>query len=210
MNNKKMIVILILVFALVLFGASALYSRLSEENTPDQLATQSTAPMTTTQPTVITQVTENPPTDPPETTEEAKLSAPDFTVYDAEGLEVRLSEFIGKPIVLNFWASWCGPCQSEMPDFNEKAQTLEGQVQFLMINMTDGNRETVQTATDFVAGMGYTFPVYFDTTAQAATVYSAYSLPTTYFIDADGYIVAQASGAIDAETLQRGIDMILS
>ena len=116
--------------------------------------------------------------------------------------------FIGKPIALNFWASWCGPCQMEMPDFHEKYLQLGEEVNFLMINMTTG-RETQESAIAFIEKNDYSFPIFYDMQSDAAMTYGAYSLPTTYFIDAEGYAIAQATGAIDAETLQRGIDMIL-
>ena len=73
-----------------------------------------------------------------------------------------------------------------------------------------GGRETLENAQAFIAEQGYTFPVFFDQDADAARTYGAYSLPTTYFIDAEGNAVAQATGAIDRETLQTGIDMIYS
>jgi thiol-disulfide isomerase/thioredoxin len=133
--------------------------------------------------------------------------APDFTVYDADGKAVKLSDYFGKPIVLNFWASWCGPCKMEMPDFQKKYLELGNEVQFLMVNAT-GGRETVESAKSFLAGTEYTFPVLFDADADASATYSVYYLPTTYFIDAQGHLVARAISAIDAETLQRGIDMI--
>ena len=136
------------------------------------------------------------------------MEAPDFTVVDADGTEVKLSDYVGKPIVLNFWASWCSPCKSEMPEFNAAWEELDGEVQFLMVNMTDGARETVESAREYVEGEGFTFPVLFDTKSEAAIAYSAYSLPTTYFIDAEGYVTARAVGAIDGETLQKGLDLI--
>ena len=81
-------------------------------------------------------------------------------------------------------------------------------MQFLMINMTDGSRETVEIASEFIKESGYSFPVFYDTKMDAANTYGAYSLPTTFFIDAEGNAIAQATGAISGETLQRGIDMI--
>ena len=76
-----------------------------------------------------------------------------------------------------------------------------------MVNVTTG-RETMETADAFVEENGYTFPVLYDTRSDAVSAYGAYALPSTFFIDAEGYAIAQAVGAIDSETLQRGIDMI--
>lgn len=199
MDQKKKVLILVLVLAVLMAGASVLYSGLKDTISMDPLSTQETqAQRETTQPEETAAA---------ETSEPPRMMAPDFVVYDAQGEEVRLSDYFGKPIVLNFWASWCGPCQMEMPGFQEKYLELKDEVHFLMVNMTTG-RETLETAQAFLEESGYTFPVFFDTQGDAAIAYGAYSLPMTFFIDADGYAIAQATGAIDVETLQRGIDMV--
>ncbi len=133
---------------------------------------------------------------------------PDFTVYDREGNEVQLSDFRGKPIILNFWASWCGPCKSEMPDFEELYQEYGEDIHFLMINMTDGYQETVESAGQFLEKSQYTFPVYFDLDYEAAVAYGVTSLPTTFFIDAEGYGVAYGIGAMTRDKLLLGISYL--
>ena len=95
-----------------------------------------------------------------------------------------------------------------MPDFNELYLEYGEEIHFVMVNLTDGSRETVEVASQFIADSGYTFPVYYDTDMEAATAYGVSSVPATYFIDAEGYGVARAMGAIGAEDLQTGIDMI--
>lgn len=137
-----------------------------------------------------------------------KVAAPDFTMTDKDGNEVKFSSFAGKPIVLNFWASWCGPCQMEMPDFEEMYKTYGEEVAFVMVNMTDGAQETVDSATQFITEKGYTFPVYYDTKMEGAYFYSVYSLPMTYFIDREGYVVGSSRGMISGENLQKGIEAI--
>ena len=210
MKNKNTLLVIVMVFALLIGGAYVLYDRLGQEVAAEQMIVHAT-PQPTVEPAAEEVIPESEPAAENESAdhEEAEvIIAPDFQVYDKDGNGVHLSDFFGKPIVLNFWASWCGPCQSEMPDFNEKYAELGGDVHFVMVNMTDGGRETVETASAFIEKNGYDFPVLFDTKSEAAMTYGAYSLPTSFFINAEGHVIAQAVGAIDAATLQRGIDMI--
>jgi len=211
MKKKIITIILAASFVVLIAGASLLYGRLRQEQAPEQLAPlvdlKNNLPKEENDKDVNNENGKK-EGEQEKTAERQEPKAMDFTVYDGEENQVKLSDYFGKPIVLNFWASWCGPCQSEMPDFQEKYLELNDTVQFLMVNVT-GGRETVATAKSFISQNGYTFPVFYDSDLNAADTYEVYSLPTTYFIDADGYLMAQATGAISAATLQSGIDMIM-
>lgn len=187
MTNRKTTIIVAAALVVVLLGASALYRSLSESEASALAETQS----------ALQPVDES-------------IAAPNFTMLDAEGNSVELSDHIGTPIVLNFWASWCGPCKNEMPGFDSMAAELGDKVDFIMVNLTDGGRETVDGATQFIKEQGYTFPVYFDTLLEGATAYSVRSIPVTYFIDTEGNVKAYSAGSMEEETLRQGIDMILA
>ena len=187
MNSKKTLILAAIALIVLLAGAYWLYGSLRAQQETVSLATAPTQAEETTAPAV---------------------TAPDFTVYDEDGTPVSLSDFFGKPIVLNFWASWCGPCKMELPDFQAVYDEAGSDVQFLIVNLTDGSRETVETASAYLKEQGYTLPAYYDTQLSAAAAYGVNAIPCTYFIDAQGRAVARSSGAIDAQTLRKGIEMI--
>ena len=174
--------------------AGVFYQRLTAQMQMDSLVVQSAEESETAQ---------------PEATEEPRMLAPDFTVEDQEGNQVALSDFRGKPIILNFWASWCGPCKSEMPDFDAAWKAHGDEIQFLMVNLTDGRRETVDGTKRFVSKNGYTFPVYFDTEYRGADAYNVSSIPQTTFIDANGNVYKTRIGAMSEATLRSYLNSLL-
>lgn len=181
MKEKKSFLLLVIAFVLILAAAGVVYRMYGDTALPGTVAQ-------------------------PQTTQ--KVEAPDFTVYDGEGNPVKLSDFRGRPVVMNFWASWCGPCKSEMPAFDKIHGELGDEVVFLMINATDGGRETMDTAKEFITQSGYSFPVYYDTGYEANYLYGVSALPTTFFIDADGYAVGYTSGAMSEAFLRECIGLI--
>ena len=192
------LLIWVLAFAVVIVGAYVLYNRLSADMELGGIATVARE----------TAAAEN-AADAASETKARGSEAPDFTVYDLEGNAHQLSDFRGKPVLLNFWASWCGPCQKEMPDFQEFYESYGDQVNFVIVNLTDGRRETVETASAFIAEKGYTFPVFYDTGREAAVKYGISSVPMSFFIDAEGYFVTWVRGALNAAMLQKCMDLVL-
>ena len=197
MQNKKILPILVILIGVFLV-AGVLYSRLSAQVQPQAglvtVPTETTA--ATTEAVAQTQATE--------AAEPQDYAAPDFTVQDWDGNPVKLSDYFGKPIVLNFWANWCGPCQTEMPEFNAVYEELGGEVTFLMVHV--GADEDL--GKELVTENGYTFPVVFDTASEAAANYGITAFPTSFFIDAAGNLQAYYVGAMDQELLQLGLDRI--
>lgn len=187
------LLVLVLAFAVVIAGAYLLYNRLSGEVSLGGLAS---APQSTQA--------------SGDETEPAPPQAPDFTVYDKDNNLVKLSDFRGKPVILNFWASWCGPCVSEMPEFQEFYDQYGEDIHFVLVNLTDGSQETVETASKFVSDQGYTFPIYFDKDLDAAAAYAVNAVPVSYFLDAEGYLVVWAQGALTGDMLQQGVDKLLN
>ena len=127
--------------------------------------------------------------------------APNFTVLNQQGDEVSLDSMKGKPIILNFWTSWCTYCNQEMPDFEKAYEKYGEEINFMIINSTTDSKETMAKAEAYIENHGFDLPFYFDTTGQATKLYQITAFPTSFFIDAVGYVVAYQPGKLDWESL---------
>lgn len=136
-------------------------------------------------------------------------AAPDFRVSDENGNEVDFRDLLDKPVIVHFWASWCGVCEEEYPLLSEAYENHGDEVRFMMIDLCDGVRETAATAKAFVERNGYSFPIYLDDNGEAAAAYGVSAIPQTYFINRKGEIVAEQIGAINEKQLNENIAAIL-
>lgn len=192
MKGKNILLILALI--VVIGGGTVLYNALKDKAVlPDLLTVPSG---------------EQAQNLPPDEEDVERIKAPDFVVEDAGGNEIKLSDLLGKPIVLNFWASWCPPCKGEMPDFDLVFRELGNDIQFMMVDAVDGRRETKANGSAYVAEQGFTLPVFFDTKQDAVRQYGIRAFPTSIFIDSEGYVITAVEGAISEEALRKGIDLI--
>ena len=188
-QQTKLIGIIVILIAL-LAGAFVLYQNLSKKYKADTASKETSSGDATEKQEAVT--------------------APDFNAENADGKSINFFSLTGKkPSVLNFWASWCPPCKQEMPGFEAMYKKYSDKVNFAMVNMTDGARETKKKASSFIRKQGYTFPVYYDTEQEAAYNYQAESLPTTYFINRDGEIVSGARGAMEESALEAQIKKLI-
>ncbi len=133
----------------------------------------------------------------------------DFVIQDANGNEVLLSDFAGKPVVINFWAIWCPPCKAELPEFQSAYEEYGDEVEFLFIEVASWRGETVEDVQAFMKENDYDFPVYYDISRSAETVCGVDSIPLSLFIGRDGKIARTYSGAIPAFLLNQYIQNIL-
>ncbi len=134
--------------------------------------------------------------------------APAFTLKTLAGGTVSLSDYVGRPVFLNFWASWCKPCRGEMSDIIAAYDTHQGEhLQVLAINLTDQERMT--DARKFADEFHMPFPVLLDEKGKVRKGYALRGVPTSVFIDTHGIVRLINPGPITRETIQRGLVEIL-
>lgn len=138
-----------------------------------------------------------------------KSTIPKTTFYSVDGKELTFEDFEGKPIVLNLWASWCKPCRDEIPNFEEMYKIYGDDVQFIMMSMQDGDRETPESALYFINDNNYDLPFYLDTKQQVFYEFGAVVLPMTYFISSDLLKIESYTGSMSTEQLEEKIKELL-
>lgn len=135
--------------------------------------------------------------------ESSSRAAPNFSTTLLDGSRFDLAEHLatdGRPVILNFWASWCAPCKAEMPDFDEVSREKPG-VRVIGIAVSD----TIENATAFAEEIGVSYGLGIDESEVIAAAYPFIGLPSTWFIDEQGVIVREFAGQVTAETLREYI-----
>lgn len=142
------------------------------------------------------------------------LPAIDFTLKDQYGNTHSLSDYKGKTIFLNFWATWCPPCRAEMPDIQKLYETYdtEGDDALIVLGVAGpgyGNEKSEEGIKEFLDENGYTYPVLMDTTGELFSAYGIYSYPTTFMIDRDGNVFGYASGQLNEDMMKNIIEQTM-
>lgn len=137
-------------------------------------------------------------------------AAPDFLLRDLDGVAVRLSDLQGKPVVVNFWATWCGTCRAETPDLIEMYETNRGAgLQMISVNL----REAQEPVAKFVDDFGMTYPVLLDRNGEVSSTWRIggpnNGVPSTYFIDSDGVVRKVVFGYVTEALMAEGLALIL-
>lgn len=172
MKNKKTILIC-LIFVGILAVSSYMYNKLSYDDKSIVLAQKKSD----------------------------KVMLPEFTLIDMNGNEIFIKDMLGKPTIINFWATWCGYCIEEMPHFQKAYEKYKDKINFIMIDAVDGARETVEIGKNYIEENEYTFPVYFDTKMEAVISCGIVGFPTTLFVSSDGEILLTYSSYLSEDKL---------
>lgn len=127
-------------------------------------------------------------------------TAPTFSLTGTDGKIYDLKKLRGKPVVLNFWASWCGPCRDEAPSFVKLNKQFGDRLQIIAVNLTA--TDSVQSAREFAQNNGFTFPVVFDADGKVGASYEIRPIPATYFVDRNGIIKDGVLGSLSWDDLE--------
>lgn len=134
--------------------------------------------------------------------------APDFELLDHQGNKHKLSDYRGKPVLLNFWASWCTSCRMEMQDLVDSAILYDNKVQFVGVNLADQDSPTVSQA--FLKKFRVEFPNVLDEQGKVADQYQVLVVPTSFLIDREGKIVQMVQGPLYNEEIDKLFQKVLN
>lgn len=128
---------------------------------------------------------------------------PDFELSTIDGEVLKLSDFVGQKVMLNFWASWCGPCRAEMPDMEKFYKDKDVVILAVNLTETENKRENI---TKFIDDFSLTFPILLDEDLEVSTIYQIKPIPTTFLIDSNGRIHNKAFGALNYEQMVQELE----
>lgn len=138
------------------------------------------------------------------------IAVPDFRFTDGKGNTVYFDDFKGKPVVINFWGTWCPYCVKEMPDFDRLVGEYGDKVTFLFLDVPNSADETVEKVEQFIAENGFTnITSYYDSFGEGCYMFGLSSFPATVYVDKEGYLYDAAIGMTNYETVKSIIDNML-
>ncbi|MGD8191243.1 TlpA family protein disulfide reductase [Brevibacillus ginsengisoli] len=137
----------------------------------------------------------------------AKQQASSFSLKGIDGKTYRFEGPREKPIVINFWASWCGPCREEAPDLKKLSDTYKEKVDIYAVNLT--SQDNRQDVNEFIKKYQFDFPILLDEKGEVADRYKIQAIPTTFFIDKQGIVQQTVIGMIDPSKLDQYVSKIL-
>lgn len=133
---------------------------------------------------------------------------PDFTLQNVDGETVSLSDFHGQPVIINFWATWCGPCRVEMPEFQE-AFTEHQQDGLIILGVNLTERDSVEAVPGFLDEFGLTFPVVLDADGDVAEAYNVFGQPASVFVNKDGTVHELFYGPVNKTFIDERVEQLL-
>lgn len=134
--------------------------------------------------------------------------APSFTLQSLDGKSYSIAKAKGKPLVINFWNSWCGPCEKETPELVKLYNQYKGKFQLYGVNITIN--DSMKAVRNFVDKFNMNYPVLLDRTGDVNTKYRVRAIPTTYFVNKDGIIVDIAIGYLGPGGLTKKVKALIS
>ncbi|MDD2426931.1 MAG: TlpA disulfide reductase family protein [Eubacteriales bacterium] len=203
-NKNKSIKIIILLIALSLLISCADRDSDPESNEPLSSTGSSVSTEATTEPVSETSTS----TESSQTSQDDEIFAPDFTLKDQNGVEHTLSDYLGKKIIINFWATWCGPCRAELPLLQEYyVEQGSNEEDLVLLGVANPSTDALSQEMDeaglkgFIKENGLEYPTLMDHTGVVFGSYAVSALPTSFFIDTDGSIVGYFPGTLNREII---------